>query len=55
MGLVVGLILLAIVLGLVGLVIQAVKWLIIIAVIVAVVGLARGALSAGKGRDRRRL
>ncbi|MBA3419802.1 MAG: hypothetical protein ACR2KO_05810 [Geodermatophilaceae bacterium] len=52
MGLVVGLILLAIALAVLGLVIKALKWLIIIAVVVLVVGLARGAIA---GRNNKAL
>lgn len=48
MGLVIGLIILALILGGVGLAVEALRWLLIIAVIVFVVGLFTGA----RGRSR---
>ncbi len=49
MGLVIALIVLAVVLGLVGLFVAALKWLLIVAVVLAVVGLVRGAISGRRG------
>lgn len=46
MGLVVGLIVLALILGAVGLVVRALKWLVIIAVLLVIVGIVRGWLAA---------
>lgn len=45
MGLVLALIVLAVVLGLVGLFVAALKWLLIVAVVLFVVGLARGVIA----------
>ena len=45
MGLVIALIVLAIILGAVGLAVTALKWLLIIAVVLLVVGVARAAIS----------
>jgi hypothetical protein len=45
MGLVIALIVLAVVLGLVGLFVAALKWLLIIAVVLLVIGLARGVIA----------
>jgi hypothetical protein len=42
-GLVIGLIVLALLLGVIGLAVRAVRWLLIIAAVVFVVGLVRGA------------
>jgi hypothetical protein len=48
MGLVIGLIVLALILGVIGLVARAVRWLLIIAAVVFVVGLVRGATARKK-------
>ena len=45
MGLVIALIVLAIIFGVVGLAVEALKWLLIIAVVLLVVGVARAAIS----------
>ncbi len=45
MGLVIALIVLAVVFGVVGLFVAALKWLLIIAVVLLVVGLARGVIA----------
>jgi hypothetical protein len=45
MGLVIALIVLAVVLGVLGLAVAALKWLLIIAVVLLVVGVARAAIS----------
>jgi hypothetical protein len=50
MGLVIALIVLAIVLGVVGLAVAALKWLLIIAVVLLVVGVARAAIGGRRGR-----
>lgn len=52
MGVVLGLIVLAVALLVLGLIIKALKWLIIIAVVVLVVGLVRGAIT---GRNNKAL
>jgi hypothetical protein len=49
MGLVIALIVLAVIFGLVGLFVTALKWLLIVAVVLLVVGVVRGAIS---GRAR---
>jgi hypothetical protein len=45
MGLVIALIVLAVIFGLVGLFVTALKWLLIVAVVLLVVGVARGVIS----------
>ena len=45
MGLVVALIVLAVIFGLVGLFVAALKWLLIVAVVLLLVGVARGVIS----------
>ncbi len=52
MGLVIALIVLALVLGLIGLVVNALKWLLIIAAVILVIGVARGAIA---GRNNKAL
>lgn len=49
MGLVLALIVLALILGVVGLVVRAVRWLLIIAVVVLLAGIARGVLARKAG------
>jgi hypothetical protein len=50
MGLVIALIVLAVVLGVVGLAVAALKWLLIIAVVLLVVGVARAAIGGRRAR-----
>jgi len=46
MGLVIALIILAVILGAVGLFLTALKWLLIVAVVLVLVGVARGVISS---------
>jgi hypothetical protein len=48
MGLVIALIVLAIIFGVVGLAVAALKWLLIIAVVLLIVGIARAVMSRGR-------
>jgi hypothetical protein len=50
MGLVIGLIVLAVVLGVIGIIAEALWWLLVIAAIVFVVGLVRGVMSRSSSR-----
>ncbi|MCU1677962.1 MAG: hypothetical protein JWM93_2720 [Frankiales bacterium] len=49
MGLLLALIVLAVIFGVIGLAVAAMKWMLIIAVILLVVAVVRGAMSRGRG------
>jgi hypothetical protein len=52
MGLVIALIVIALVLGAIGIIAEALWWLLVIAAIVFVVGLVRGVMARGTSRSR---